>query len=165
MWLDFKIKENKRNFFKKSILKEIGKKIIFFEPKYKKIIFNKNKYLNKVKALVPDHIFVYCENLENLVTDRLKYLQGLKFFYKDFVNNQKDIDKFIGECKKFEDEKGYLNENFFLKLKQDKGVFSSGPLANLFFTIQSQSKKNFELQIENKTMIINKQNFIKYHLV
>ena len=65
MWLVFKIKENKRNFFKKSILKEIGKKIIFFEPKYKKIIFKKNKYLNKVKALVPDHIFVYCENLDH----------------------------------------------------------------------------------------------------
>ena len=27
MWLVFKIKENKRNFFKKSILKEIGKKL------------------------------------------------------------------------------------------------------------------------------------------
>ena len=106
--------------------------------------------MNKVKALVPDHIFVYCENLENLVTDRLKYLQGLKFFYKDFVNNQKDIDKFIGECKKFEDEKGYLNENFFLKLKQDKGVFSSGPLANLFLQFKVKVKKILNCKLKIK---------------
>ena len=88
--------------------------------------------MNKVKALVPDHIFVYCENLENLVTDRLKYLQGLKFFYKDFVNNQKDIDKFIGECKKFEDEKGYLNENFFWNWNKT-GCFFIGTISEFIF--------------------------------
>ena len=94
----------------------------------------------------------------------MKYLEGLKFFYQNYLNNQKDILNFISECKKFEDEKGFIKENYFFKLKQDKGVFSSGPLANLFFTIQSQNKNNFELKIENKTMIISKSNFINYHL-
>ena len=165
MWLVFKIKENKRNFFKTNILRKIGKNIIFFEPKYKKIIYNKNMYLNKVKELLPEHIFVYCENIEINIINRLKYLEGLKFFYTNFLNNQKDISNFVGECKKFEDEKGFINENFFYKLKHDRGFFSSGPLANLFFTIQNQSKKNFEIKIENKTMIINKKDFISYHLV
>ena len=165
MWLIFKIKENKRNFFKSSILSKIGKKIIFFVPKYKKITFNKNRYFKKVKELLPGHIFVYCENVENIIIDKLKYLEGLKFFYQNYLNNQKDILNFISECKKFEDEKGFIRENYFLKLKKDKGVFSSGPLANLFFTIQSQNKNNFELKIENKKMIINKSNFINYHLV
>ena len=164
MWLIFKIKENKRNFFKSSILSKIGKKI-FFEPKYKKITFNKNRYFKKVKRVTTGHIFVYDENVENIIIDKLKYLEGLKFFYQNYLNNQKDILNFISECKKFEDEKGFIRENYFLKLKKDKGVFSSGPLANLFFTIQSQNKNNFELKIENKKMIINKSNFINYHLV
>ena len=43
--------------------------------------------------------------LKKIVFDRFKYLQGLKFFYENIINNQKDIINFIKECKKFEDEK------------------------------------------------------------
>ncbi len=164
MWLIFKVKKDKKNFFKKNFLKQVERKTIFFEPKYKKIVSRKNKYFEKAKELIPDHVFVYCENIEKIVFDRFKYLQGLKFFYENIINNQKDIINFIKECKKFEDEKGFLNENYFLKFKKNRGIFASGPLANLFFTIQSQRKNNFEIKVENKTMIINKNNFINYHL-
>ena len=75
MWAIFKIKTKKNQFFINNINKIFGKNILFYEPQYKKIVFSKNKYVKKIKKLLPDHIFVYSDNFEKKNLNCLKHIQ------------------------------------------------------------------------------------------
>ena len=123
------------------------KKQFFLNLNIKKLFLDKNKYFEKAKELIPDHVFVYCENIEKIVFDRFKYLQGLKFFYENIINNQKDIINFIKECKKFEDEKGYLNENYFLKFKKIEVYLPRDPLLIYFLQFKVKEKTILKLKL------------------
>ena len=159
MWVIFKTKTSKENFFKKNIKDLYGDSVTFFSPKYKTSVYSKNKFKFKIKNLIPNHIFIFF-NEANLNYKNLKFIKGSNFVYENFLNNQKDITNFINHCKNFEDDEGYLKINFFTNLKVLREKFKSGLLANFFFEIIGEKKNDLKILIDNKRMTISKQSFI-----
>ena len=81
--------------------------------------FLKNKLVAKEFPLLGDYIFCYNKNFSNkFILESLKYTKGCKLILKGFSNCQNEIERFINNCKKFENEKGYISENFF-QLKEN----------------------------------------------
>ena len=88
MWVIFKTKTSKENFFKKNIKDLYGDSLTFFSPKYKTSVYSKNKFKFKIKNLIPNHIFIFF-NEANLNYKNLKFIKGSNFVYENFLNNQK----------------------------------------------------------------------------
>lgn len=164
MWCIFKIKKNHLNFFREDLTNKFGRELIFYEPKYKKTVLNKNRFIKKIIRLIPNHIFVNFKNLNLTNIRTLRFIKGSSFFYENSLTNQTLIKKFILKCKNFEDNNGYLTENFFSRLNLIKDKFVSGPFIDFFFKIINQRKENFEILVEDKRVFINKKKFINFHL-
>ena len=115
MWIVFKIDRKKLNFFKNEINFKAGSNTLIYSPKMLINHFLKNKLVSKEFPLLGDYVFCYNKNFSNKsVLESLKYTKGCKLILKGFSNCQLEIEKFINNCKKFENEKGYISENFFL---------------------------------------------------
>ena len=71
----------------------------------------------------------------------LKFTKGLKYFLNGYSGSQRDIETFIKKCKNFEDNKGYLSQNFFEIYKNNNYKFISGPFAEKIFKIVDFQKK------------------------
>ena len=74
---------------------------------------------------------------------------GLKFFLSGSIFGQNEIIKFISDCKKNEDEQGYIKNNFFYSLISNKGKFINGPLKNLIFEIVEKRKNKLKVSLGN----------------
>ena len=44
----------------------------------------------------------------------IKYTKGINYILEGFTNNQKDIIEFVNKCQKFEDNKGFITQGFFV---------------------------------------------------
>ena len=86
----------------------------------------------------------------------VKSLKGLKYCLADSINNQSEIINFIDYCKKNQDFDGYLKQSFFEFYNIKKGVFVSGPLTNMIFSIIENQKSKLKILIGNVTTTISK---------
>ena len=86
----------------------------------------------------------------------VKSLKGLKYCLADSINNQSEIINFIDYCKKNQDFDGYLKQSFFEFSNIKKGVFVSGPLTNMIFSIIENQKSKLKILIGNVTTTISK---------
>ena len=90
-----------------------------------------------------------------------KFTRGLKCILEGFKNNQNEISKFINRCKNFEDENGYLKQDFFNRDNFVKGKFISGPFTNLVFDILSREADKIEILIGSyKTTLTKNSDFL-----
>ena len=68
--------------------------------------------------------------------------------------------EFIENCKKLENNKGYITQNIFEILVDRKYKFSSGPFTNQIFKIISIQKDKINISIGNLKTRISKKEFL-----
>jgi len=150
MWIVAKIKTKEINVFKENLIEKLGKEIIFYCPKvtYNKSIKNKIKKLDKY--ILDNYIFCYHKKFNKLnALNEIQFSKGLQYFLDGYIQNQKEIEKFIQCCKSNEDEKGYLMPSFFKNLVKNKAQFISGPFANMMFEIIEMQKNKLKILVGN----------------
>ena len=91
---------------------------------------------------------------------KLKFIKGLKYFLDGFQLFQKDIISFIDRCKEFENEKGFISQNFFKIEKFSKYKFSSGPFVGKIFQIIDLQKTKIKILIGNTNTLLSKKGLL-----
>ena len=149
MWVIAKI--NNSNFvnFKEDIKKKISdENVQFYQPKFLISLFKKNKKYSKEVNLLNDYIFVFNKKFKSkALLNYLKFTKGLKYFLLNHEENQNNIIEAIANYKRHEDSKGYLQDNFFLKLENKQLHFIDGPFKNTIFEIIKKNKKRIDFYI------------------
>ena len=157
MWIVIKYKKKEFDLLKKDFKKILGNFPLFFQPKFKyqKLVNNKLKFFEK--DILDDYLICYHEKFKNIkMLSIVKSLKGLKYCLADSINNQSEIINFIDFCKKNQDFDGYLKQSFFEFSNIKKGVFVSGPLTNMIFSIIENQKSKLKILIGNVTTTISK---------
>ena len=161
MWAIAKIEKKKINIFKEDINKKLGKNCEIYMPKMRIQIFYKNKIKEKIVDLLDDYIFFYHKGLkETKNLNYLKYTRGLKYFLSGFLNSQHEIQYFIDNCKKFENDKGSITENIFDLKIQEKYKFASGPFTGKLFKILELNKNKINVLIGDFKTQIDKKKYL-----
>ena len=161
MWIVFKIDRKKINFFRNEINSKAGSKTLIYSPKMLINYFLKNKLASKEFPLLGDYIFCYNKNFSNkFISETLRYTKGCKLILKGFSNCQNEIEKFINNCKKFENEKGYISENFFQLKDKFHYKFCTGPFASQVFKILKMEKYKLDVILGNLKISLNQKKFL-----
>ncbi len=160
MWTVIRYKKKNLNILKSELLKKLGKNTIFYTPKIKVENSKKKEDL----LLLGDYLLCFNKSFSNInIFRHLSNLKGLKYFLESYFSSQKDIKKFIDECKSFENDEGYITQNFFNYEKNEKIKFLNGPFADMIFKIIdiNRNKIKFLMGGINTTIPIKEFNFIK----
>ena len=166
MWLVAKYKIKEFQTFKDNLTKELGEKPIFFIPKIQYQKYHRNRFQTYEKCILENYLLCYHPKFESIsFVNRIKYIKGLKYFLNNFYTHQKEIIEFISYCKKHQDSKGYLNQEFFNISKIKKGIFLSGPFTNLMFEVIESHKEKLKILIGNITTTISKKKYCLYRSV
>ena len=146
MWIIINFKTNQFDTLKQEFQKKLKIKPNFFFPKLRFQKIKKNRLVSYTKPLLGNYIFCFHPkfNDENMLGN-IKYLKGLKFFFKGFKTYQTDISNFMSRCKKHEDENGFIKQTFFNFTAVEKIKFLSGPFTNMIFKIIRQNKNSLEV--------------------
>ena len=156
MWIILKINNKEFSILKEGFLKVLGKDVKFYLPKIKIKKFQKNRIKNYETLILGDYLFCYHEKLKSLnFLQSLKGARGLKYFLENSIYNQKQIKCFINNCKENENE-GFISQNFFSKIINQKAIFISGPFTNMIFKIVSEQKNKLKIIIGDLKTTINK---------
>ena len=147
MWVV--IKANKKSHIE--ILKDNIKKrfssVQFYIPKIK--INEKN---DKKKTYFVLGKYLFCKHqdfIDERKLTKMKFLNGLEQILRGNILSQDSIIEFINRCKNYESIDGFLKPNFFNDCYKKKGQFISGPLKNLFFTINKIGKSDLRILVNN----------------
>jgi len=164
MWIIAKIKIKNLHTFKKELTEKTGVDIKFYLPKYEYEKHLGNKVKKFEKFILENYIFCYHKNFEcSKFMSQLKFSKGLDYFLDGYIQNQKNIMKFINYCKTFENDKGYLTQSFFKTIITQKAKFISGPFTNMIFEILEKQKNKLKILVGNVvTTISNKKNYLYY---
>ena len=73
----------------------------------------------------------------------------MDYFLDGYFQSQNEIIKFIEYCKSFENNKGYLTQNFFKTIIKKKAKFISGPFKNIIFKILEKQKNRLKIVVGN----------------
>ena len=161
MWAIIKSDKKKFLFLKKDLKQKLGKDLIIYSPKILVDKFKKNKKINCEFNLLGDYVFCYHHKFSNPFTmNVIRFSRGLKYILDGFISSQNEIIEFIENCKKLENNKGYITENIFEILINKKYKFSSGPFTNQIFKIISMQKDIINISIGNLKTRINKKEFL-----
>ena len=79
---------------------------------------------------------------------------------KGFSNCQNEIERFINNCKKFENEKGYISENFFQLKEKFHYKFCTGPFVSQVFKILKMEKHKLDVLLGNLKISLNQKKFL-----
>ena len=153
MWAVLKIDKKNLSLLKNDFFKRLGKDVKFFMPKLKLKKFVKKKIYFKESFLLGDYMLCFHKDFSKT---SLKYCKGLKYFLMDFLNSQKEIEKFISKCKENEDENGFLKSTFFDFANSKSYEFISGPFTNMIFNIINENKLSIKALLGNYTIIVSK---------
>jgi len=120
-----------------------------------------NKIINKEYNILGDYIFCYDKKLKNKgILNQLKFVKGLKYILDGFLSTQEEIELFINKCKKLENQKGYITQNFF-QLQQDlKYKFASGPFIDKIFQIINIQQNKIKILVGEIKTTIKKNEFL-----
>ena len=161
MWTIIKIDKKKIDFLKKDFQDKIGEKLDFYNPKLKITKYNRNKLIYKEVNLLGDYLFCYIEGIEEKLTvNKLKFSRGLKYFLNGFIEFQDEIKQFINECKKHENNDGYITHNFFPLVKNKTYKFSTGPFVDKIFRIINLDGKKIEILLGGLNTTIKKDKYL-----
>ena len=166
MWLIAKYKSNEINFLKNNLKKDFGDEIKFYLPKIKCEKYFKNKLKKFERFILGNYIFFYHKNFrDQKIFAKMKYIKGIQYILKNFIQNQKEIENFIDHCKNFEDKNGYLMQGFFKTDSIKKAKFINGPFTNLVFSIISSQKNKIKILIGDFKTTIPKDSSYLYRPV
>ena len=153
MWIVAKLNNNfkifKKNFLNKNNdVKFYNPLIIIKKKKFNKIVDYESQLLNK-------YIFCYHQKFaDKEYISKFKFIPGLDFFLPGYEIAQDEINNFIDNCKKSENEKGYLKNSFLRNYDFRKGKFLNGPFANMFFEIIEKQKNKIKIKVSNKVAFV-----------
>ena len=75
-----------------------------------------------------------------------------------FKESQKEIIDFIKKCKSYENEKGFLLQNFYDLVLNKSYQFFSGPFTNKIFKIVEIQKNKINILMGNLRTTVKKEN-------
>ena len=161
MWAIIKFDKKNFHFFKIELRNKLGRDHILYSPK---ILINKyknNKLIKKEFSVLGDYIFLYDKKLKDKeILAKLQFAKGLKHILCGFLFYQKEIVKFINRCKEFENESGYITQNFFDIQEISKYKFMSGPFVNKIFQIINIQQNKIKILIGDLKTTIKKEEFL-----
>jgi len=161
MWIVIKFDKKNFDFFKKELKTKLSPGHTLYCPK---ILINKyknNKLIKKEFNILGDYLFCYDKRFkdkENLA--KLKFVKGLKDILSGFLFSQQEILKFIHRCKKFENNSGYITQNFFDLQEISEYKFVSGPFVDKIFQIINLQKNKINILIGDLKTTIKKKEFL-----
>ena len=164
MWIVIKYKTRELNILKKAMKELLNENPEYFLPqiKYSKIINKKFKFLNKT-LLEGYLIFFHNKFKDEKILNSIKYTRGVSQLLNGFKNSQKEIIKFINRCKSFEDNKGFIKQDFFNRDNFVKAKFISGPFTNFVFDILSKKSDKTEIILgKYKATLSKKSNHLYF---
>ena len=85
----------------------------------------------------------------------IRYLKGLDYILPFVKSSQEEISSFILKCKDNENELGYLTQNFFNLIINEKFNFNSGPFVKFIGEILELQKNRIRVLVGNYTVSIN----------
>ena len=163
MWIVFKYKINQLNILKKSLRDLLGNDLEYFIPRIKYDLIIKTKIKTFQKSILEGYLICFDEkfNDKNIV-NRLKYTKGINYILDGFQTSQNEILDFVNKCKKFQDQEGFMKQDFFSKTNFTKARFISGPFTNLVFEVLSQQADKIEILIGKYKTILSKNSRFLY---
>ena len=148
MWTIIKFKKENLNLLKEDLFKKLGTSPKIYIPKLKLQYIKKKKHFEKYFFILGDYLFCFHESFHNMeVITTLKYCKGLKYFINGFKDSQKEIQNFIFQCNKHENEDGYLKQSFFEFCTAKNFKFISGPFTDMIFKIVNVQKDKLKVLI------------------
>ena len=161
MWTIIKFDKKYLESLKKDFKDKLGEEFTTYSPKFHIQKYKNNKLVNKEFHLLDNYLFCFHKNFENQQTiNRLKFTKGLKYFLGGFSQSQEEIKKFIHKCKKSENSKGYLSQNFYEVHINSRYKFSSGPFAEMIFKIIDLQKNKIKILLGNLSTTIERREFL-----
>ena len=160
MWTILKFNKRKFSFLKKDFQEKLGNDIILYSPKILIQKRSKNKVLKKELNILGDYIFLYHKKINQLTLNNLKFSRGLKYFLEGFQSSQTEMKTFIEKCKSLEDENGFISQNLFEIIKNEKYEFLSGPFTSKIFKILEIQKNKINILIGNFNTYIKKKDYL-----
>ena len=163
MWIIAKYKLNELNILKKKFKDILGDDPEYFTPKIKYTKIVKKKFKKFQKSILEGYLICFHKKFHSKdIQNVLKYTKGLSYILEGFYNNQKDILDFIKRCKNFEDEEGFIKQDFFNFDNFTRAKFVSGPFTNIFFDILSKQSDKIEILIGKYKTTISKSSKLLY---
>jgi hypothetical protein len=163
MWIVVKIKKN----YNTSNLKINLKKLLLssaklYSPKILQQTIKGNKYYDKNYYILRNYLLIFHEKFKDkFYLNKLNFIKGIDIVLKGFEYSQKEINFFVEKCKKNENTKGYLMQDFFLNNLNDKIKFCSGPFVKFSINlIEVQRNKISVLAGKYKILVNRKNNFL-----
>tara|TARA_B100001013_G_C24402915_1_gene360791 strand:- start:47 stop:547 length:501 start_codon:yes stop_codon:yes gene_type:complete len=166
MWVVVKYKTKEFKTLKHNLAQALGDAPQFYSPKIRYQKYFKRKLTTAKKFILENYLICYHSNFKNLaIMSKLKYIKGLDYFLTGSQQNQKEIINFVEYCKSFEDQDGYLKQEFFSISKIKKAKFVSGPFTNIIFDVIGKNKNKLKVLIGNMTATIYKNSHSLYQPV
>ena len=157
MWIVAKYKPNEFRILKESFFKILGEMPEFYNPKIKYERYIKNKLKVFEKKILDNYVICKHDKFrDHTLVNVLKSSRGLIYFLNGYESNQKELNNFVKLCKSYEDEGGFLKQNFF-KTKKNKAKFISGPFTQMIFDIIEDKRTKLKILINNMNMTISKR--------
>ena len=162
MWIIAKYKLHELNTLKNKLKEILGNDPEYFIPKikYNKIV--KKKFKTFKKSILEGYLICFHSKFNSKdILNTLKYTRGISYILEGFKNNQEEIFNFVNRCKNFEDDEGFIKQDFFNHNNFTRAKFVSGPFTNLAFDILSKQSDKIEILIgKYKTTISKDSNFL-----
>lgn len=150
MWTVIKYDRKFLNILKIELIKKLGKDCKFYQPisKYNKYL--KNKLIHKEISLLGNYIFLHHYKFKNEnIINSLKNTKGLKYFLSGYSKSQNELNEFINQCNKSEDENGYIKNSFVSLIYNGYYKFKTGPFVDKIFKLANFNKEYLEIILGN----------------
>jgi hypothetical protein len=159
VWAIIKFDKKKLNLLLEDFNKKLGKEYKIYIPRLKLQRYKNNKVIRKEINLLGDYMFCFHNSFDKSeVVSANQNLRGLKYFLLGFKESQKEITDFIKKCKSYENEKGFLLQNFYDLVLNKSYQFFSGPFTNKIFKIVEIQKNKINILMGNLRTTVKKEN-------
>ena len=161
MWTVIKFDKKNIHIFKEELKRKLGNNFEIYYPKLTIQKYQKQKLKQKNINLLGDYLFCFHPKFQNERNiSQLKFIRGVKYFLNGFRQSQIEINNFIINLKKLENEDGYITQNIYQTEIDKIYKFTSGPFTEKIFKIISLNKDKIDVLIGNIKSKINKKKFL-----
>jgi len=161
MWTVIKFDKNQLKLFEIEFKKKFKNECKIYFPKLLTQKIKKNKKFNKEYNLLGDYCFCFHNSFVSSNTyNQIKFLKGVKSLLTGYQNSQRDIIKFIYDCKKLENKEGYISQTIYKAEINKLYKFTSGPFSEKIFKIIELQKNKIEILMGNIKTSIGKKNLL-----
>ena len=161
MWTVIKFDKKNIHIFEEDLKRKLGNNFEIYYPKLTIQKYQKQKLKQKNINLLGDYLFCFHSKFQNERNiSQLKFIRGVKYFLNGFRQSQIEINNFIINLKKLENEDGYITQNIYQTEIDKIYKFTSGPFTEKIFKIISLNKDKIDVLIGNIKSKINKKKFL-----